>query len=151
MYLHAASLPACIKVSEAGLPSPSPSLCDSSQWECLGSEWYNCPEKSQRKSSITDLLLTVTGFHLSAPRAIRSWQGNDSNTEAVNQSCREAKPKGGGSHVACNFLEAIKSTLFNSLSNTPAILAAKWSFSAKLSIQRRECESTLQNKAQHIG
>ncbi|KAI4789800.1 hypothetical protein KUCAC02_035022 [Chaenocephalus aceratus] len=85
------------------------------------------------------------------PSGLRSWQGSDSNTGAATQSCREAGPKGGGSHVACNFLEAIKSTLFNSLSNTPAILAAKWPFSAKLSVQRRACESTLQNKAQHIG
>lgn len=50
----------------------------------------------------------------------------------VSQNSREAEAKCvgvgvGGSHVACNFLEAIKPTLYNSLSNTWAIFRVKWS------------------------
>ncbi len=59
-------------------------------------------------------------------------------TQSQYQSC-QSKLQGsrtkGGSHVACNFLEAIKPTPFNSLSNTHAILTVKWSFRAQLPIQ----------------
>lgn len=48
---------------------------------------------------------------------------------------------GGGSHVACNFLEAIKPTLYNSLSNTWAIFRVKWSFEPQfLRVERLKCE-----------
>lgn len=47
----------------------------------------------------------------------------------------------GGSHVACNFPEAIKPTLYNSLSNTWAIFRVKWSFEPQLlRVERLKCE-----------
>lgn len=48
---------------------------------------------------------------------------------------------GRGSRVACNFLEAIKPTLYNSLSNTWAISRVKWCFEPQLlRVERLKCE-----------
>lgn len=56
------------------------------------------------------------------------------------QSMLQGSRTKGRSHVARNFLEAIKTVLFNSFFITRAILTVKWSFSAQLPIQSWEME-----------
>lgn len=77
-------------------------------------------------------LASLVNLEPKQPPLAEQW--HNCRRRSVSQSSREAEPKG-WSHVACNFLEAIKPTLFNSFSNTLAILSVKWPFSAQLSIQ----------------
>ena len=70
-----------------------------------------------------------------------------------HQSC-QSKHQGNRterkSHAACNFLEAIKLTPFNSFSTSYVICTLKLSFSPCLPSKADRQESTLQNNAEHL-
>lgn len=95
---------------------------------------WEVPEMQNKELVLSQIFLLASLVNLEPKQPPLAEEWHNCRRRAVSQSSREAEPKG-WSHVACNFLEAIKPTLFNSLSNTLAIFSVKWSFSAQLSIQ----------------
>lgn len=137
------SIPACAKIAElASLPSTTslvavtPHNSSNLKDGCWFSEVNGTSvlrSAEQRAGFVTD----SPSLFSCKPRAKAASTGRE-RTQLRDRSC-QSKLQGsrtkGGSHVACNFLEAIKPTLFNSLFNTHAILSVKWSLNAQLPIQ----------------
>lgn len=113
---------------------------------------------AQRGAFVTDSPPLCRCLHKRRAKAASAGRGM---TQLQHRSC-QSKLQGsrtkGGSHVACNFLEAIKPTLFNSISNTHAVLSVKWSFNAQLPIHswktgmwKALCKTMLNTSANFSG
>ncbi len=145
------SIPACTKMAELASLQVYPllhpwllwlltmvTICDMAadfgRW-IVHLSWDMPGSAAQRAGFVTDSPSLCSCLYKPRARAASAGTGA---TQLRHRSC-QSKLQGsrtkGGSHVACNFLEAIKPTLFNSLSNTHAILSVKWSFNAQLPVE----------------